>query len=429
MKQGEELYINELQPIQDNSVDPGWVHYQLLFMYYNFVGKEGVEPFRIAYGRANGLYITSTLYIGVFRYDQLTLIIEPKIPGLDIGKVLYLSSQAGIASMNASGKVLNSQLTGKLELNAIDYFVLPFLDKLEEIVKNGLLRIPIAEKLVSQKLKGRLNIRNQLVKNPSYDRYHIIQNKYSSDIIINQILKLAIYIAMQNTSIDAAVALLKEYDSRFSDVSMKMMEREKFSQLLDEYTTIKRDDYKVALILAEHIIFGYDPTYGMNFDLFPEYYLNLNVVFEGFIVNSLSRRFKEGYSPKRKYTLGFFENDPCIEERFIELDAQIEKPDNVVVIDAKNKFSNVFLSRKATFIPSNPDIYQQYYYAHRVNAKDVLMVYPSTVKWNQPISTFTVKHGESNPVNFHIWPLLITGTPHENESAINKLAEFINDKN
>lgn len=77
------------------------------------------------------------------------------------------------------------------------------------------------------------------------------------------------------------------------------------------------------------------------------------------------------------------------------------------------------------FVAANPDIYQQYYYASRVNARTIILVYPSSRKRTTPIGTYFLEFEGNKRVNLFFWALHITGSPRENKKALINLAQFI----
>ncbi|MED1876670.1 5-methylcytosine restriction system specificity protein McrC [Brevibacillus borstelensis] len=428
VKQGQEFYLRDIPEVKENIVSEKWVHDQVVSMYYNVLSRYNVEPFKISYGRGMGYCLIASSYLGLIHFDQTTLIIESAIPGLDLGKVLYLSAIAEVGqSINSSGRVIESVLDSHLELDVIDYFVISFLEVLDELIKTGIITSHDVVEDVLEVPKGRLDLAKQIQKSPGFEKFHVKRNVQSPDIIINQVILKAIKLSKEKTKLSWAIPLLKQYEEIFRGVSEGEIERSDFSKLLDEFTTLTRKDYEKALLLAEHIIFGFDPLYGENYDLFPEYLINLNEVFEKYLIQSLLKIFRKGLSKKYKVSLGLSPYDPEVSERFLELDGFYNGKANVV-IDAKNKFRNIFNQGNITnFIPENPDLFQQYYYALRTNSKYVILVYPSIKKRTRPVSEFEIKHNGCPEVKFFCWALQITGSPRDNINALENLAKFIDD--
>lgn len=429
LKQGEKLYLKDIPEVSKGEVTEKFVHDQLLAMYYMKVRNDEIEPFKISYGRGFGLYLAGNAYVGIIRFDVTTLIIESKIPELDIGKILYLSTISSIDVSNKSnGKALEAYLADEEEIDILDFFVIPLIDALSEVFQNGLLTESIKEHEKTKQLKGRLDIHKQISKSPSYGDFHTIKNVDSPNISPNRVLLKAIRIAKLKSNLQWVKSYLNSFEESFMGVDDENINREDFLQILHGYTTLKRKDYESALILSEHIIFGFDPSQGNNFDLFPEYLLDLNRIFESYVMTSLMKVFKTGFTAKDIFTLGLSPEDPPIDNRFIELDGMYRGQSNVI-IDAKNKYNGLITNTRNVFLPSNPDLYQQFYYAARTESTNIVLVYPSTKKTTKPVSEFEVNHEGYPTIKYYCWALKITGSPRENKKAIEGLAQFIDTLN
>ncbi|MDP9675752.1 5-methylcytosine-specific restriction endonuclease McrBC regulatory subunit McrC [Paenibacillus jamilae] len=426
LKQKENLYLKNIPEVLNGTVSEKFVLDQLTGLYYSKTSSLGIEPFKISFGRGYGYYISANFFVGIIHFDETTLVIESDIPDLDLAKILYLASKAQPSESQTTGNVLDSLLSDEEELNLIDYFTVPFINRIQEIISNGIIKKRIIVEKQSTSIKGRLDIQKQETRSPAYEKFHLKTNTDTPNLLVNQILLKAIKVAKSNTKLDSLVPILHSLEEAFLNVEEIEIDISLLPIKMEQYSTVRRKDYEDTIILAEHIIFGFDPSSGLNFDLFPEYLHDLNKIFESYVMNSLNTLFKTGFQKKRIFTLGISPNDPPTEERFIELDGWYQFSNNVV-IDAKNKYSNVLGGKESSFLPSNPDLFQQSYYALRTQSKDVVLVYPSTKKFTKPVSSFVVSHANSPTINFHCWALLITGNPRENLNAIKKLALFIND--
>ncbi|MCM3382137.1 McrC family protein [Shouchella rhizosphaerae] len=415
-------YIRDIPEVKNGEINEEWLHKQLIDLYYSTISNKKIEPYKLTYGRNLGYCIVTNANVGILHSDEITVIIESSVPGLDIGKILYLSSISNSSQTYASGKTMETLLNNDLSINTIDYFVVSYLEVLENLIREGLIVNYRKENAVKSTPKGRLDIERQVRKSPSYEKYHIKQNVLSTDLIINQVLYKALLVSLQNTSLKWAIPKLNEFLLHFDDFNDTELEKEDFRLLLDEFTTLPRPDYKEALILAEHIIFGYDPYYGDNYDVFPEYLIDMNEVFENYVVNSLIEIFKTGFHKKYKLSLGLSPNDPKVNERFIELDGFYQGDVNII-LDTKNKYTGR-LSIGDSFLPTNQDIYQQHYYAQRADSANVVLIYPYTTRQSKPLSQFKIER-YNKEITFTCWGLQVTGSPKENQIAMRALAKFI----
>ena len=114
-----------------------------------------------------------------------------------------------------------------------------------------------------------------------------------------------------------------------------------------------------------------------------------------------------------------------MDRKYIELDGYYCNNEHKVVLDTKNKYRMVLDREIPDFIAGNPDIYQQYYYASRVNAKNIILVYPSSKKRTAPIGHYQLTFEGNKEVDIYFWALQITATPKENKRSWICLAKFI----
>lgn len=400
---------------------------KIINLYHETCFKYGNEPYKIVYGRGEGYYLQATSYVGIIKFDDITMVIEPSIPGLDIGKILYLQASVNDESNSKGKELFEIALENDLTLNSVDYYLISFLDILDTLVNNGLITSIKQSEYIGDKIKGRLNIKKQIINAPAYDKFYSISKVKSNDIILNQILLKALLIAKETSRLTKITNRIDFYIKSFDNVSIRDIEHEDFLNLLNEYSSLKREDYEKALIIAEHIIFGFDPTKGENYSLFPEYLLNLNEIFEKYVIKNLENLFKTGMTPKYNLSLGINHNnqEPKIDSnRFIELDGFYKQGEFSLVVDAKNKYTFISEERNS-FLPSNPDLFQQYYYCVRTGAKHVILVYPSDVHLKKPTTKFDIQHVGTPKITFICWHLYISGKPKENYAALVSLAKYI----
>lgn len=108
-----------------------------------------------------------------------------------------------------------------------------------------------------------------------------------------------------------------------------------------------------------------------------------------------------------------------------ELDGYYNTEGHSVVIDTKNKYRSVIDRDIPEFIASNADLYQQYYYASRLNSSHIVLVYPSSRRRTAPLGSHVMAFSGCKSVNVYFWGLHITGTPRDNKNALISLARFL----
>lgn len=426
IKQWETKYLREFDEVNRGVISEEHLYRNLSAMYYSYVVETEIEPFVIRYGRDGGFCICANSHVGVIVFDDLVLYIESMIPDLSLGKILYLQSQAeNISSSSTTKQVLAQNLNDEESITAIDYFVISLINVIEDIKQNGLLSELATMKQESNRIIGRLDVSTQIKKYPAYDKFCVENTMNSNNILVNQVIRRAVVKAKELTSLKWIRPLLSDADAFFQNADMiEDLAIEDFPKL-EDFTSIKRDDYEKALRFSKYILYGYDPLEGDTNSFFPEFMLDMNEVFEFYVTVGLKRIFKSGFDNKVCFTLGVGPEDISIERKNIELDGFYDNGDKRVVLDTKNKYRTILDRDIPDFIAANPDIYQQYYYASRVNANSIILVYPSSKKRTAPIGTYQLNFEGNKDVTMYFWALHITGTPRENKQALINLAQFI----
>jgi len=426
IKQWESIYIRDFDIVKNGELSELQLYTKLTAMYYDYVSTNGIEPFSISFGRGKGFCINANSHVGVMVYDDVVLYIMSMIPNLTLGKILYLQAQAeDVESASATRKVLSSYLDDEETVAAVDYFVISLLNTIESIKQNGMITEMCSTETISNRIVGKLNLQEQIKKNPAYDKFCVEKTIVSADIPINQVLKAAISKSKEVSSLEWVLPLLSNAEQYFDGIStIEEIDGNSFPRVAD-FTSIRRDDYEKALLFAKYILFGYDPLDGDSAAFFPEFMLDMNEVFEFYVTVGLKRIFKEGFEIKKRFTLGVGPNDIPIERKNIELDGYYNSGNKSVVLDTKNKYRSVLDRDIPDFIAANPDIYQQYYYASRVNSPHIILVYPSNRKRTAPIGKYQLNFPGNKNVDLYFWALHITGTPKENKRALVNLAQFI----
>lgn len=426
IKQWESKYIRDFDIVRTGQISEERLYNKIAAMYYDYVNNHNVEPFTLTYGKAKGFCVNANSHVGVIVYDDIVMYINSMVPDLSLGKILYLQSQAEeVASATETRNVIVENLNDEESIAAIDYFVVSLLQVIEEIYANGLITEISQESKKDNKIRGKLDIQKQIRKCPSFDSFYVEKTEPSKNIIINQVIKKALIVAAELTQLEWIRSLVvSAIDYFFGVDDIEEIAKDSFPTVSD-YTSIKRDDYEKALRFSKFILFGYDPLAGDGASSFPEFLLDMNEVFEFYVTVGLKRIFKEGFENKKRFSLGVGPEDIPMDRKYIELDGYYCDDGHKVVLDTKNKYRMVLDRDIPDFIAGNPDIYQQYYYASRVNAKNIILVYPSSKKRTAPIGHYQLNFEGNKDVDIYFWALQITATPKENKKSLISLAKFI----
>ncbi len=426
IKQWETKYLRDFDVVKSGEITEERLYNTLTAMFYVYVSTNGIEPFTISFGKGNGFCINANSHVGVIVYDDITLYIMSMIPDLSLGKILYLQAQGeSVESASTTRQVVDNNLNDEESISAIDYFIISLLNTVEDIKQNGMISILQEVEDTSDRITGKINFREQLAKNPAFDSFHVSKTIVCVDNPLNQVIKLALNKSKELTALNWIIPIIDDTETFFAEVtSIEDVDSSDFPNVKD-YTSMRREDYEKAILFSKYILKGFDPFEGSDPSFFPEFMLDMNVVFEYYVTRSLERIFKSGFSVKRQFTLGVGPEDIPIEKKNIELDGYYESPDGNIVIDTKNKYKSVLDRDIPDFIAANPDIYQQYYYASRLNSSDIILVYPSSKTRNEPIGKYELNFKNNKNVDMYFWGLQITSTPKENKRALIRLAKYM----
>lgn len=425
IKQWESKYIKDFDVVKNGEITPESLYNKLSAMYYEFVSENDIIPFVISYGGINGFMINANSHVGAIVNGDITLYISSMIPELTLGKILYMQSQAEeVENKSVTKRVLTEKLNDEEEIAALDYFIVSLIDSIEDIKQRGLITELVDKKIVSTRIQGRILLTEQIQKNPAYDSFHTEKTVASKNNILNRVIKTAVIKAIDSTKMEWLGSLLKNAESLFDDVdTIEDLNPADFPKV-EDCTNIRRDDYEKAIRLSKFILFGFDPLEGEGASYFPEFIIDMNVVFEYYVTVSLERLFKSGFRKKALFTLGLTPDVP-IDKKNIELDGFYQMGEKTVVIDTKNKYKSVLDRDVPDFVAANPDIYQQYYYASRLNSSNIILVYPSSKRRTKPIGEYKFSFGGDKEITMYFWALYITGSPMENTKYLISLAKFI----
>lgn len=426
VKQWESKYIRSFDVVRNGEITEELLYQKLVAMYHGYVSKNNIEPFTITYGRGQGFCINTNSYVGVIIYDSIILYINSMVPELTLGKILYMQSQAEIAESDTTTRqVLTQNLDDEEEMAAVDYFIISLLHAIDGIQQNGMLTQLQPKEIESHQISGHLILSKQIQKYPSYEKFCIERTKSECNILINQVIKAALDKANSTSQLPWVAPFITSAIDYFDKVDTPDDIDPSSYPKVSDYTSIKRTDYEQALLLSKYILFGYDPLAGASAAFFPEFMIDMNQVFEFYVTVGLKKIFKTGFTPKKQFTLGVGPKDIPIDRKNIELDGYYEDGDFRVVLDTKNKYRAVLDRDVPDFIAANPDIYQQYYYASRVNSHNIILVYPSNRRRTDAIGKYQLNFPGNKNVNLYFWALHITGSPRQNKKALISLAQFI----
>lgn len=431
INQWEEKLIADIEIVKTSWISSQELLQQLQDMYYFYQKEIGIQPFVIVYS-TEGYSIKTNHYVGILSFNSLSIMINPVIPNLTYEKLLYLESSSKSTPQTELKKNIFLLLANEENVSVEDYYLVSLLDEVTDIMVNGLIQQYISHAVVEKKISGIIDFEKQVQNNPSWEEFNLKKNIRSSDILPNQMILASLDKARTSTSIPSLLAIINIIIDFFEKEGVSLINYKDFidiepKELAQSFSSITRSDYNNAMTFAYYILFGIDFNQGGKQTIVPEHIIDMNFLFENYVTQGLKKIFSEGFEKKRVESLGIVPDIPK-KGRFIELDGYYNFKNKNVIVDAKNKYKKIDdIGNQNNKIPSNADLFQQFYYANRMNSSKVILVYPASKSKTKPIGQFKIPFGTEN-VCFYCWGLNISGSPSANKKSLISLAKFINEK-
>ncbi len=311
-------------------------------------------------------------FVGAIQAGNLTIEILPKTDKDSVDqdwKSILLFMLAKIYRLNIHSE---SNAPQKLSNSTILEFVVSrFLNEVEVLVHQGLVKAYRAHSDNQTSLKGRLLFTKHLARNLVHkERFYVQHEVYDRSHIMNRIIRQTL-ICVSESSTNVTIRQRADmYLMSFPELKGVNVDEKLFSTLTYDRKTQR---YKDAIALSELILFNNMPnlsggkknTFAMLFDM--------NRLWEEFIYVTL-RTFMSSYSVTAQVRRGFWQKK-CIKPDIVIRDEN--DSDKLYVLDTKWK-------QPDKMWPADADLHQMYVYYKYFNADKVALLYPSSEKTCTP---------------------------------------------
>ncbi|EHU1961283.1 5-methylcytosine-specific restriction enzyme subunit McrC [Acinetobacter baumannii] len=323
-----------------------------LNLLFNQVGRLDINDsiskyFSLSYrAKENRLILYAGKYIGCFRLNDLIVVnVRPKFDISNLKRILLLSDN--------KIEILNF-LYANYERSLVDNFsqsliIKVFNERLLKIYSEGFLKEYILKEESSASIRGRVNINRSMQKHWSrgeINKVEISYYNYTEDNIFNKVIKKSIELLLQLIKDglkihDNEVKSLLFYYSLFDSVDSNFTYNEYLSFKDKIYKISSLRDYYIPLCQICNLIIekkGIDFNFEMNGDeIANSFILNMESVFEGYLLNVLSSSFKGNLTLKNGNKTGkkklFNDADHDAQPDYILYENSIAK----IILDAKYK--------------------------------------------------------------------------------------------
>ncbi len=302
-------------------------------------------------------------FVGVIQVDGLTIEILPKIDNNNEDTTVW---QSVLIEMLRVTKKLKVQKIGeanikKQNIHLLDIYFEWFLNEVQLLIHQGLIKQYYKETGNVNALKGKLEFSGHISKNLVHkERFYTTHQVYEKDHLIHQILAQALGIIEQFSKGNYLYSTCKTIQLDFPEVKSIKATATTFNKIPKSRKTAP---YDTALEIARLIILNYAPSVSSGSERMLALLFDMNSLWEEYVLIRLKQA-------ARHITVYGQQSKVLWNGITIRPDIVIEKNGKSYVIDTKWK--NIDYSK-----PSTNDLRQMYVYNEYWSATKAMLLYPS----------------------------------------------------
>lgn len=330
-------------------------------------------------------------YVGVIQIGGLTIEILPKTDREKSSDQDFENWHGALLNMLRVCRFMNvtsvSEASLKRKYNSIlDLYFELFLDEVEKLVHQGLIKNYRNNTSNVQALKGRINFAKNIQKNLIHqERFYTDHQVYDYDNLINQILLEALKVLKSLSSSPNIIDRIERILINFPPVKSIKVTALHFQKIKVSRKTVS---FKKALQIARMIVLNYSPDIRQGQENMLTLLFDMNKLWEEYIYRMLIRASVPHIS------ISFQNKQKFWESRTI-------RPDIVVTHKTENQKETYIIDTKWKMLdnknpkPSDDDLKQMYSYNLYWEAKRSMLLYPNSNNINENFGTFW--KGRENP--------------------------------
>lgn len=237
-------------------------------------------------------------------------------------------------------------------------YVARFLDEVNRILRQGLVKKYRPETVNRTALKGRLEFSRHISDNVVHqERFYTTAQVYDSQHLLHQILYKALRLLPQLTLHPELLDTVQRTLLLFPEMPDMQVNQGTFEGLIFNRKT---EHYRESVALAKLLLLNLQPALQPGSFQVMAILFDMNALFEEYLFHQLRRA---------GYTVRFQRGTTFWETHRIRYDIFVELPGGDVVLDAKWK---IVLDNR----PADADLKQMYAYHHYFDTKRTFLVYP-----------------------------------------------------
>ncbi len=314
-------------------------------------------------------------YVGVVQTDDLIIEILPKSDNSTDDKKVW---QGALIEMLRITKKLDVDNVGQANVNKqsihlLDIYFEWFLNELEVLIRQGLVKKYYKEKSNVKTLRGKLEFAEHINKNLIHkERFFTSHQVYEKDHLIHQILGQALSIVEQISNGSYLYSKCKTIIVDFPEVKKIKATSATFNTLPKNR---KIAPYKTALEIARLIILNYAPNISSGKENMLALLFDMNSLWEDYILKRLKNSKTDNIEVFGQKTKEFWNGVN------IRPDIVIQNGLETYIIDTKWK--NINGSK-----PSADDLRQMYVYNDYWKSTKAVLLYPSNISESPKFKNF-----------------------------------------
>lgn len=372
---GEPLSIAEVS--EANGVTESSLLYEcqkLINFYWRQFGTKAVE---IIYDARFGYQLRAGSGVGAIGNDSLLISVRPKIPGVQLEKVIAMAQYSGDPFWNIGDGSVAAQIDSYSDYDLTEIMGFTLCDSVQKVFANGIQRdlYEVTETSYSSSSGPVIDesIAVGFVPPPLVSKL-----RESNDNQPNRIIKAALQKVAGSTSHSSLKSNAMRLISAFESVG-DLSPKQRLDELGSQIFTTPRNDYSKALAISLAILRSNSLSLFTDSDIeVPSVLLDMDVVFERFcsraIRDSLDANFYEVLlQPEYSHKI---EPESSSKKIIPDVVVKSKKSNKTFILDIKNKYSS--LDKMGKPFVSNPDLFQQFYYQQNLQANLVMLIYPTS---------------------------------------------------
>ncbi|WP_431167233.1 McrC family protein [Tenacibaculum halocynthiae] len=326
-------------------------------------------------------------YVGALQVNDLVIEILPKADNTTDDKNVWQSVLIDMLKSATDVKIkkVGQAHVNKQNIHLLDIYFEWFLNELQLLIHQGLIKKYYKETKNTKALKGKLEFAGHIQKNLVHkERFYTTHQVYDKNHILHQVLSKALDVIENLSKGSYLYHKCKKVQLNFPEVSNSKVTEATFNKII---LNRKTAPYETVLSIARFIILNYAPNVSSGKEKMFALLFNMNNLWESYVLVRLKKYCGNSYKVLGQQNKTFWGDNR------LRPDIVLKEKGKTYIIDTKWKCPK---SKSATV----QDLRQMYTYCRFWNAEKALLLYPGEDKSYdfKPFKTDDYSNKEKNYV-------------------------------